>query len=396
MATLPITLNLKPKIILKPTSALPTASSPSPSPSPSIESANASIEDMYKQMEHTQHVLEKPGVYLASIEPEEREMWIMNTATARMEKRKIVMIPALIKLYEEGIVNMRDHYVRMRCIIEDQQKIIAGQKAPDPEIDVNRKYHPVKSMNVTIDPLNNLFVMRNDGDGIDVVWHKDANKYVPQMIFGQLLTGRNFNNNKKRIVGGQNGYGAKIINLFSSEFILETVDAFRSLKYVQRFANNMSVIDAPVITPYKGAPYTQITFVLDVKRFGLNNLTETDTVQLMQKRVYDLSGCTPKDVSVYYNGNKVSIPSFERYVDLYIGIRGECKRVYTQINQDWEIVVCASPNGVFEQISFVNGIWTSRGGKHVEHVKTIISKRLADYAIAKEKGHEEYYSYGHS
>src|SRR5438132_12112401 len=106
----------------------------------------------------------------------------------------------------------------------------------------------------------------------------------------------------------------------------------------------------------------------------------------MHKRTYDIAACTSKEVMVKYNGEKLDVKTFERYVDLYIGTRGQCKRLYSEVNDDWEIAVCVSPDSKFEHVSFVNGICTYRGGKHVDHVATIISGRLAKYASENKKG----------
>ena len=85
--------------------------------------------------------------------------------------------------------------------------------------------------------------------------------YVPELIFGHLLTSSNYNDNEKKVTGGRNGYGAKLCNIFSSEFIVETADKVNGLKYTQVFRNNMSSRDKPIIKENKlGEQYTKITF----------------------------------------------------------------------------------------------------------------------------------------
>lgn len=48
--------------------------------------------------------------------------------------------------------------------------------------------------------------------------------YVPELIFGVLLTGSNYDDSEKRTVGGRNGYGAKLANVYSLEFTVEIND----------------------------------------------------------------------------------------------------------------------------------------------------------------------------
>lgn len=52
--------------------------------------------------------------------------------------------------------------------------------------------------------------------------HKDEKMFVPTMIFGHLLTSSNYNDEEDKVTGGRNGYGAKLCNIFSSKFVVET------------------------------------------------------------------------------------------------------------------------------------------------------------------------------
>jgi hypothetical protein len=47
--------------------------------------------------------------------------------------------------------------------------------------------------------------------------HKEEKVYVPELIFGHLLTSSNYDDNEKKVTGGRNGYGAKLANIFSTE-----------------------------------------------------------------------------------------------------------------------------------------------------------------------------------
>ena len=90
----------------------------------------------------------------------------------------------------------------------------------------------------------------------------------------------------EKVTGGKNGYGAKLTNIFSDWFTVETVDRKAHLLYKQTWTQNMEKKDEPIITSYKGEPYTKITFLPDYKRFGLDGLTD-DLHSIFMKRVYD-------------------------------------------------------------------------------------------------------------
>ena len=44
----------------------------------------------------------------------------------------------------------------------------------------------------------------NDGKGIPVIEHKEEKMYVPEMIFGTLLTSSNYNDDERKVTGKLN------------------------------------------------------------------------------------------------------------------------------------------------------------------------------------------------
>lgn len=69
---------------------------------------------------------------------------------------------------------------------------------------------------------DNLISVWNNGKGIPVEIHATEKMYVPELIFGTLLTSSNYDDDQKKVTGGRNGYGAKLCNIFSTEFTIET------------------------------------------------------------------------------------------------------------------------------------------------------------------------------
>ncbi len=129
-------------------------------------------------------------------------------------------------------------------------------------------------------------------------------------------------------MGGRNGYGAKLANIFSTEFIVETCDGARQRRYRQVFRNNMGTKGEPQISPCKPTDnWTCITFKPDLAKFGMAVLEE-DTVALMRKRVYDVAGSIGKNTKVYLNGDKLPVKGFSDYVNLYLGGKEASQRCY--------------------------------------------------------------------
>jgi DNA topoisomerase-2 len=321
--------------------------------------------EKYKKHELHSHILEVSGMYVGSVEKEQTETFIYKEGDEKFTKKTIQYVPALYKIFDEVIVNASDQATRLLSSKESDIK-------------------HVKNIKITIDKESGEISVYNDGDGIDIVQHEEYdNIYIPSLIFGELLTSTNYNKQEERIVGGVNGLGAKLANIFSTEFHIETVDHRRNKLFKQKFTENMYKKGKPSVTLTQKQPYTKITFKPDYARFGLTGLTD-DIYELFHKRCIDLCAVTSQTVSVYFNGTKINIKDFERYADMYLGSKSEQPRIYEKCNDRWEVIVSSSDNG-FNQVSFVNGICNISGGTNVQYITNQITKNLVEMAAKKKK-----------
>jgi DNA topoisomerase-2 len=334
---------------------------------------NQNLSAKYQMKTDKQHILDNPGMYIGSTQNTECDMWILSKTETETEtetenernfiNKKITFIPALLKLFDECIINSRDHVVRMLQMIS----------LPS--------CHQVTHIEVSIDETGMITIM-NDGNGIDIAKHEEHNMWIPEMIFAHLRSSTNYDTNEKKITGGLNGLGIKLVFIWSLYGKLETVDHTRGLKYTQEFKNNLDEKCVPIITKTKVKPYTKIMFRPDYKRFGINELSE-DMLSLFKKRVYDIGAVTNKVVKVKYNGLNIPIRNFKSYIEMYIPDKS--KIIYEEVNDRWEYGVSLCLNNEFSQISFVNGINTYNGGKHVEYILNQITKKLVEYIEKKKK-----------
>ena len=319
-----------------------------------------------QQKTDKQHILDNPDTYIGSVENIDSDIWIMNETGDKIVEKNINYIPGLFKLFDEGIVNCRDHVVRMKTKVD----IKLDNALPVTHIDINIEE-------------DGSITMTNDGNGIDVA-QKDG-VWVPELVFGHLRTSTNYNKDEKKIVGGKNGFGFKLVLIWSSYGRVETVDHIRGLKYVQEYKNNLDEICKPSITKCKNKPYTKITFKPDYARLGITCLSP-DIIALLKKRVYDISAITDKTIKVKYNNEPVPVKNFEQYISMYIGAdKTISPRVFEEVGERWEYAVALTPADEFVQISFVNGIHTSKGGKHVEYILNQIIRKLSDFIEKRKK-----------
>ena len=334
-----------------------------------IEENNALLSKQYQRKTDKQHILDTPDTYIGSIENVDAEMWVYDEDAQRISLKTIEYIPGLYKLFDEGIVNCRDHVIRM-----------IQSNATDKKT--------VSYINITITE-DGIITLENDGNGIDIAKHPEYDIWIPEMIFGHLRTSTNYDKTEKKIVGGKNGFGFKLVLIWSVYGKVETVDHLRGLSYSQEFHNNLDIISPPVITKVSKStkPYTKVSFKPDYARLGIQGLTP-DMLSLMKKRIYDIGAITDhsvKKIKIGYNNLSIPVKNFQQYIDLYIGNKEDTKRVYEEPNDRWEYAVAMAPTHEFTQISFVNGICTFKGGKHVEYIMSQITRKLSDYIEKKKK-----------
>jgi DNA topoisomerase-2 len=320
---------------------------------------NKDHSEKYQKLTQLEHIILRPDTYIGSVERIEDKMWVFNSETELMEMRKVSYVPGLFKIFDEILVNAADN------------------KQNDPNM---------KFIKVSVDKEKGEFVIENDGRGIPIQIHKTENIYIPEMIFGHLLTGSNYNDNDARTTGGRNGYGAKLCNIFSTEFTIETQDSESGKRYKQTWKDNMSSKSKAKITASKSSDFTRITFYPDWKKFGMDGLDD-DLEAIFKRRVYDMAG-TVKGVSVYLNGTKLKINNFKKYIEMYVKAvnkeRGVEEMAPNSIilddndaHKQWEVGFAVS-DGSFQQVSFVNSVATTSGGTHVNYVANQITGRLMD------------------
>eukprot|EP01033_Poteriospumella_lacustris_P013978 gene13978-9984_t len=311
-------------------------------------------------MTQLEHILLRPDTYIGSIDKQTQQMWVYDSVTKKMVNRQVTYVPGLFKIFDEIIVNAAD----------------------------NKQRDPTMSrLDVTIDVAENKIRVWNNGRGIPVAIHQDHDMYVAELIFGHLLTGSNFDDDEEKTTGGRNGYGAKLANIFSTKFIVETADSSRGLKYSQEFRKNMSVKTEPKITSFSGTDYTCITFYPDLRRFKMDELDD-DIFGILAKRVYDIAATNLNGgakLKVTLNGEKLDVHKFEQYLELFEGIEPP---VYCdKLSDRWQVGVGMS-DGSFQHISFVNSISTTKGGTHVNFIADKIVARLVPIVKKRNKGEE--------
>ena len=308
-----------------------------------------------QKVTHTEHILLRPDSYVGSVEKVSEPLWILKDE--QFVNTQLTYPPALLKIFDEILVNA---------------------------IDRNSTYpNEVTNISVEVDPETGVVSIENNGPlgGIRVEQHPTEKTWNPELTFGHLLTSTNYNDNTQRTVGGRNGYGAKLANVYSKLFVVTIKDDVNKVKYIQKWENNMKKCYPPKITKYSGAKSSvNILFLPDYERFGMNGL-EDDFLKVIEKRVWDAAVCTSSQCAVYYQKKRIKQITLEKYAKMYL----ESGTKTVSISSDWWQVVVAPSDTGFQQLSFVNGICTTKGGTHVDYVTNHITAGITSELKTKIK-----------
>ena len=220
------------------------------------------------------------------------DLWVYE-GDVGMVKKEVTFVPGFYKLLDEILVKMAD------------------LKQWDAKMDI---------IKIDIDPEENTISVMNNGKGIPVEMHKEEKMYVPSIIFGNLSSRSNFNDEAGTGAGvtdGQNWFAVKLCNIFSTKFTVETADNEKTFK--QTWNSNMSKASEPLVKEQPGEEFTRVTFQPDLTRFGMEKLGP-DMVAIISKRVFDIAASS-RGVKVYLNGEKIPVDSFKDYVRLFTNNR---------------------------------------------------------------------------
>ena len=307
-----------------------------------------------QKLTHIEHVLKRPDSYVGPVDTVREPYWVLDGEKFKRTTTKYS--PALLKIFDEILVNATDR----------------------------NSMHPkhVSSISVNIDDTVGMITVDNNGPlgGLTIRKNEKEDVWNPELVFGHLLTSTNYDDNQKRVVGGRNGFGAKLANIYSKWFSVIIKDPSTKQEYHQEWFDNMSTCYVPKIKKFNGATASvSISFKPDWSRFGMKDM-ENGIYKIMEKRVWDANICTSPNCKIKFNGVALPKQNFEAYAKMHEGIDNVC----SMTSDRWSVCIGPSEDGM-QQVSFVNGICTTKGGTHIDHVANIVSNAIIEDMAKKIK-----------
>ena len=312
------------------------------------------MSESIQKLTHVEHILKRPDSYVGPVSRVGEPYWIHENGT--FEKKMVVYSPALLKIFDEILVNA---------------------------IDRNSMYPKnVTSLSVSIDKASGEITIENNGPlgGIAIKMHEKEDIWNPELTFGHLLTSTNYDDTQERVVGGRNGYGAKLTNVYSTKFSIKIKDGENKSVYTQEWSDNMKKCRPPKIKKYAGTTSSVcVSFIPDWARFGMTEMDDS-IYKIFEKRVHDANICTSQNCKVKFQDELLPKCAFNAYAKMYTKSDEMC----TFTSERWSVCIAPSEDG-FEHVSFVNGICTTKGGSHVDHVSGTIANGIIEDMAKKIK-----------
>ena len=305
-----------------------------------LKQMSSNAKTKYSKIDPIQHILHRPDMYTGSTRARELEEYIsIPNQDFHIIKKVIKYCPAILRIFIEPLSNAIDNVAR-------------SQKAK----------RPCTTIKVNVNLETGMTSVWNDGESISIEYDEDEDCYNHSLIFGQLLTSSNYDDEEDRYnISGRNGLGVKLTNVFSEYFAVMGLDPDTEQTFFQEWTSNMKLAQEPEIadTNSKSKGYTEVSWIPDFKQFKMKGYTQ-DIVDLYCRYVVDAAMLT--NVNVYFNDVLIPVKTLKDYSSLYSSV--EEKDILYINTKDAQIVIM--PSSQFQAVSFVNGVYTSSGGTHVD------------------------------
>ena len=311
----------------------------------------------YKQLSQREHILHRPDMYIGK-KKNEKITEIVYDGNDLIQKQ-FEYSPGILKMFDEALTNATDNIDRYN---HDKSK---------------------QTNKIDIEVTSEFISIWNNGSSIPIVKKENLEGkliYLPQMVFSELNTSSNYDDDKERKRNGCNGVGIKLANIFSKQF--EVIIVNNGKKYSQTYKNNMSIIDEPKISKCSEEDSVYVKFYLDFKQFDCQNINE-GTKLMIFKRAFDT--CL-FNIDVSLNNKKIPNLSYKEFCYKHL----IAKKIKIDIDELIEehknnVQICYGASSKSFVKSYVNHIETIDDGKHVDNFFNQLDKYVETKFKIKDK-----------
>ena len=269
----------------------------------------------YQKVSEIDHILLRSGMYIGPIDRQVRKTHCYSMTDKKIIEKDVSHAEGQEQTFLEIIGNATDNVQRSRD-------------------------HNIEPGKIEITVTDKWVIVRNYGMNIPVAFDEKG-VWVPDMIFGQLRTSSNYDDNKDRLYIGMNGLGAKATNVFSSVFCVECADPDRYLIYKQMWQQNMKIRGEPDVQRYSGVGYTQVSYSLDFPRFGIQAF-DNEALEIYAAHCAAIS--LTCQVPVIFNGGSFDIKDIVHYAGMFFPISKQSAITYQNPNGVYSLCLVDTPD----------------------------------------------------
>lgn len=300
---------------------------------------------MIKKLTEREHIIQRPTMYIGAVDLTSSNEYIL-TENNKIEYIEINTVPGFIKTINEIIDN---------------------------SVDVAIKTNFKSSNEISIKMTDEFIEVQDNGTGIPVIKNSDGH-YLAELAWGHARAGSNFDDDSNRTQIGMNGVGSFATNCFSKKFIGKTDDGKKC--YTISFKDNASSFTDKE-TESSGKTGVTVKFYPDLEKFGLETIDNTH-MNVIKQRLINLSMTFP-DIIFKFNGKKININSFKKYVSLF----DDNFEMYE--TEDYRFAILPNESDDFRQFSYVNGLKIPDGGTHIDVIMNNIVSPIREKLLKKYK-----------
>lgn len=301
--------------------------------------------DDYRILSDIDHILLRPSTYIGSVDLNEMSEYVFDRKENKFDLKKISYVPGLRKIIDEPIDNAVDEYIRSKHQFANKIKVSIS----DTEVSIsdNGRGIPVEKMPGT--------------DGL----------YIPEAMFTLTKAGSNFNDDGRDTMG-MNGLGVKLSNIWSTQFEVVTSDGKNQIRVKASDNNRKHNVKVTPSTKHG----TTVTFSPDLARFKIKKIGK-EYQDVVYSRLVFLSFLNP-GIAFYFNGEKVPVCKDKAFISYFMSD-------FEMLSNE-RMTIAVGPAEDFAFLSYVNGLFLSKGGTHVDFIANEVVQGIKSKLEKKHKG----------
>ena len=168
----------------------------------------------------------------------------------------------------------------------------------------------MNTLKVNIDVDEVTISIYDNGCGIPIKIHSQEKSYIPKLIFSHLLSSSNYDNDEKKLTSGHNGHGAKLTNIYSQNFTVNTANTNTKPKLGQRTWTRLGNQRLQRTARRRRTHISCSALISSILVWAVLMMTQLPSSNNVSM--------TWQDVKVFLNNEHLKVKGFKSYVKMHL------------------------------------------------------------------------------